>query len=61
MKWAAAATYLTSGANAMSKAAEASAGYLVEDICALTHGQPAAVCSQVPASVVGITTVRPPK
>jgi hypothetical protein len=61
MNWATAAAYLTSGANAMSKAAEASAGYLVGDICALTHGQPAAVCSQVPASVVGITTVHPPK
>jgi hypothetical protein len=61
MKWATAAAYLTSGANAISKAAEASAGYLVGDICALTHGQPAAVCSQVPASVVGITTVAPPK
>ena len=61
MKWATAAAYLTSGANAMSKAVEASAGYLVGGICGLTPGQPAAVCSQVPASVVGITTVHPPK
>ena len=61
MKWATAAAYLTSGANVTSKAAEPSAGYLVGDICALTHGQPAAVCSQVPARVVGITAVHPPK
>jgi hypothetical protein len=55
MNWATAATYLTSGANATSKAAEASAGYLVGDICALTHGQPVVVCSQVPPALVGIT------
>jgi thiol-disulfide isomerase/thioredoxin len=47
--------YMTSGANATSTAAEASAGYLVGDICALTHDQPASVCAHVPAKLVGIS------
>lgn len=57
--WAAAASYMTSGTNPTSKAAEASAGYLIGDICALTHNQPAAVCSQVPSLLRGITTSTP--
>ncbi len=61
MSWAAAATFLTSGTNAESKAAEASAGYLVGDICVLTHNTPAIVCSQVPADLVGITIASPAK
>ena len=56
MQWATAAPYLTSGTNASSKGLEASAGYLVGDICVLTHNQPTAVCSQVPAVLKGITT-----
>jgi thiol-disulfide isomerase/thioredoxin len=54
-----AASYLTSGTNPTSRALEASAGYLVGDICALTHGQPARVCSVVPANLRGITTSSP--
>jgi len=59
MTWAAAAVYLTSGNNTGSKAAEASAGYLVGDMCVLTHGRPVSVCSQVPAALLGITTALP--
>ncbi len=54
-----AAAYLSSGANPTSRALEAAAGYLVGDICALTHGQPASVCSVVPANLRGITTSSP--
>jgi len=61
MSWATAATLLTSGTNAESKAAEASAGYLVGDICVLTHNRPASVCSQVPTVLMGITTASPAK
>jgi hypothetical protein len=46
---------MTSGTNATSTAAEASAGYVVGDICALTHDQPASVCAHVPAKLVGIS------
>lgn len=56
MQFTKAVSYLTSGTNATSKAAEAAAGYLVGDICALTHDQPASVCSQVPKSLIGVTT-----
>jgi thiol-disulfide isomerase/thioredoxin len=56
MNFPTAVSYITSGKNATSKAAMAAAGYFVGDICALTHGQPASVCSQVPKSLVGITT-----
>jgi thiol-disulfide isomerase/thioredoxin len=55
-QWTAAASFMASGANATSKAAEAAAGYLVGDLCALTHDQPASVCSQVPSVLKGITT-----
>jgi Domain of unknown function (DUF929) len=47
---------MTSGNSTVSKQAEAAAGYLVGDFCALTHDQPEAVCSQVPSSLIGITT-----
>ena len=56
MQFAKAATYLTSNANATAKGAMAAAGYLVGDLCALTRGQPAPVCSQVPKDLVGVTT-----
>ena len=56
MQFAKAATYLTSSGNATAKGAMAAAGYLVGDICALTHGQPAPVCAQVPKDLVGVTT-----
>jgi thiol-disulfide isomerase/thioredoxin len=55
-QWTAAVSYMTSGTNPTSKAAEAAAGYLVGDLCTLTHNQPANVCSQVPAVLKGITT-----
>jgi hypothetical protein len=48
--------YMTSGTNATSRGAEAAAGYLVGEILALTHDQPASIASQVPASLKGITT-----
>ena len=51
-----AVAYLTSGTNASSRGLEAAAGDLVGDICALTHGQPAAVCAHVPKALIGITT-----
>jgi hypothetical protein len=54
-----AATYMTGGGNPTSQHALAAAGFLVGDICALTHGQPAGVCSQVPANLKGITTSSP--
>jgi hypothetical protein len=56
MTFEAADSYLTSGTNVTSKAALASAGYLVGDLCALTHSQPATVCSKVPRALIGITT-----
>jgi hypothetical protein len=51
--FAKAASVLTSGSSAMSKGALAAAGYLVGDLCTLTHNQPAEVCSQVPATLKG--------
>jgi surface antigen len=47
----AAASYLTASNNTTSLAAEAAAGYLVGDICSLTHNQPESVCSAVPPSL----------
>ena len=47
---------MTSGTNATSRAAEAAAGYLVGEILAITHDQPASIAAQVPASFKGITT-----
>ncbi len=46
-----AAAYITSGTNPTSLGAEAAAGYLVGEICAVTHDRPSAVCSLVPASL----------
>ncbi len=54
-----AASYMTSGTNPTSRAAEAAAGYLIGDICTLTHNRPASVCSLVPANLRGITTSTP--
>ncbi|MGA3217632.1 MAG: DUF929 family protein [Acidimicrobiales bacterium] len=54
-QWAGAASYMTSGTNPTSKSLEASAGYLIGDLCEITHNQPAAVCSQVPSSLKGVT------
>ncbi len=59
LKWTTAASYMTSGTNPTSKAMEAAAGYLVGDLCVLTHNQPVAVCSQVPNVLKGITTSSP--
>jgi hypothetical protein len=56
MKFQTAAGVMTSGKSTVSKHVEAAAGYLVGDFCALTHGQPASVCAQVPSSLIGITT-----
>ncbi len=58
-QWTAAASYMVSGTNATSKAAEAAAGYLVGDLCVLTHNQPGSVCAQVPSVLKGITTSSP--
>jgi hypothetical protein len=52
----AAASIMSTATSAVSRHAEAAAGYLVADFCALTHDQPTRVCSQVPSSLVGITT-----
>jgi thiol-disulfide isomerase/thioredoxin len=48
--------YMTSGTNATSRGAEAAAGYLVAEILALTHDQPASVAAQVPDSLKGVNT-----
>jgi hypothetical protein len=48
-----AAAYLTSGDNRTSRGAEAAAGYLLADICSLTHDRPASACSVVPADLQG--------
>ena len=51
----AAASIMSSGTGPVSRHAEAAAGYLVADFCALTRDQPARVCSQVPSSLTGVT------
>ena len=56
LSWASAATMLTSGNSVMSKEAEAAAGFLVGDICAVTHDKPISVCSQVPRILLGVST-----
>lgn len=56
MSFQATAKMMTSGTTAVSKHVEAAAGFLVRDFCALSHQQPAAVCSQVPSSLSGIKT-----
>ena len=48
--------YMTSGTNPTSREAEAAAGYLIGEILAITHDQPASVAAQVPASLKGIST-----
>jgi hypothetical protein len=55
MSFQAAASTMSSGTSAVSRHAEAAAGYLVADICALTRDQPARVCSHAPSSLTGIT------
>ena len=55
MSFQAAARIMSSGTDPVSRHAEAAAGYLVADFCALTRGQPARACSQVPPSLTGIT------
>ncbi len=50
------AKMMTSGTTAVSKHMEAAAGFLIGDFCALSHEQPAPVCSQVPSSLFGIKT-----
>jgi hypothetical protein len=55
MSFQAAASIISSGTGPVSRHAEAAAGYLVADFCALTRDQPARVCSQVPSSLTGIT------
>jgi thiol-disulfide isomerase/thioredoxin len=52
-KIAQAASYLSSGTNATSLGAEATAAYFVGSICALTRDRPASVCNAVPASLKG--------
>lgn len=59
LSWPVAATMLTSSKSVMSKAAEAAAGLLVGDICAVTHGKPTSVCSQVPSTLLGVFTSTP--
>jgi hypothetical protein len=59
LSWASAATTLTSGTTLMSKEAEAAAGFLVGDICAVTHDKPISVCSQVPRILLGVSTSTP--
>ena len=56
MSFQAAASIMSSGTGPVSRHAEAAAGYLVADFCALAHDQPTSVCSAVPSSLVGITT-----
>lgn len=51
MGFRAAASLMSSGTSAVSGHAEAAAGYLIADLCALTRDQPARVCSQVPANL----------
>ncbi|HUB69056.1 MAG TPA: DUF929 family protein [Acidimicrobiales bacterium] len=57
--WDTAAALVTAGNNSTSQDAEASAGFLVADICQITKGQPGSVCSQVPKLLWGISTSTP--
>jgi hypothetical protein len=45
MNFQTAAAVMTSGKTTVSRQVEAAAGYLAADFCALTHDQPASVCS----------------
>lgn len=53
--WLTAAEDITSGTTPVSAHAEAAAGFLVSDLCTLTHNQPSSVCSQVPSNLRGIS------
>ncbi len=55
MSFQAAARVMSSGTDPVSRHAEAAAGYLVADFCALTRDQPARACHQAPPSLTGIT------
>jgi hypothetical protein len=55
MSFQAAASIMSSATDPVSRHAEAAAGYLLADFCAVTRDQPARVCSQVPSSLTGIT------
>lgn len=55
----AAVKIMTSGTSTISKDAEAVAGYLVSDLCTLTHNKPAGVCNQVPTWLRGVNTSSP--
>jgi hypothetical protein len=55
MSFQAATSIMSSGTDPVSRHAEAAAGYLVADLCALTRDQPTSVCSQVPSSLTGIS------
>ena len=46
--------YMTSGTNTTSKDAMAAAGFLVGDLCTVTHNQPSRVCAAVPANLKGV-------
>ncbi|MGH9104312.1 MAG: DUF929 family protein [Acidimicrobiales bacterium] len=59
MSFAKAVRYLTSAHNATSRNAQAAAGFFVGDLCVLTHNEPAAVCSRVPARLKGLTASHP--
>ena len=54
MSFKAAASIMSSGTDPVSRHAEAAAGYLVADFCALTRDQPVRVCSQAPSRLTGI-------
>jgi hypothetical protein len=55
----AAVKIMTSGTSTTSKDAEAVSGYLVSDLCTLTHNKPADVCNQVPTWLRGVNTSSP--
>jgi hypothetical protein len=55
MSFQTAASTMSSGTSAVSRNAEAAAGYLVADFCALTRDQPTRVCSQVSSSLTRVT------
>ena len=52
---------MTSGKSSVSKDAEAAAGYLIGDLCALTQRQSVPVCSHVPPKLVGTGTSPAPQ
>ena len=52
---------MTSGKSSVSKDAEAAAGYLIGDLCALTQRQSVPVCSHVPSKLVGTGTSPAPQ